>query len=179
MDRKALDLELEALLLAAGRPMTGDEISAFFPTDFSVAEAIQRLADFWSGRGAAIEKSADGWSFSVDRNLLPSTRAPRTRNLTQGALGTLAAIAIHQPVTRSRIAEIRRTKVSLALLDDLEHGSGLIVGRRRQTGSGQATEYSVTERFLEEVGLETLLDFPTADEAISLRFQSAPDAHRY
>lgn len=87
------------------------------------------------------------------------------RPLTQAALEVLAIIAYNQPITRSRIDEIRGIGSShivrkLVVKD-------LIIEASRSEQPGRPILYKTTSKFLDSLGLKCLNDLPVIDENTS------------
>lgn len=84
------------------------------------------------------------------------------RPLSQAALEVLAIIAYNQPITRSRIDEIRGISSShivrkLVVKD-------LIFEASRSEQPGRPILYKTTSKFLDSLGLKSLNDLPVIDE---------------
>jgi segregation and condensation protein B len=95
-----------------------------------------------------------------------------TGRLSTAAYETLAIIAFQQPVTRSRVEELRGVNCE-SVLANLEQRN-LVTEMGRGAGPGQPKLYGTTMRFLQMLGLETLEELPKP-EAVELE-QSAPSA---
>ena len=78
--------------------------------------------------------------------------------LSPAAYETLAIVAFQQPVTRSRIEEVRGVNCD-SVLTNLELRD-LIVEVGRGSGPGQPKLYGTTMRFLQVMGLESLDHLP-------------------
>ena len=81
--------------------------------------------------------------------------------LTQSALETLAIIAYRQPVTRSEIEAIRGVSAEAGLNKLLERELVYIVGRADLPG--RPLQYGSTDKFLEFVGVKSLVELPASD----------------
>jgi segregation and condensation protein B len=79
--------------------------------------------------------------------------------LSPAAYETLAIVAYQQPVTRSRIEEVRGVNCE-SVLGNLELRA-LITEVGRASGPGQPKLYGTTMRFLQVMGLESLDHLPT------------------
>lgn len=86
---------------------------------------------------------------------------PPPLKLTQSALETLAIVAYRQPVTRSEVEAIRGVTVEGALNRLLERELVYIVGRADLPG--RPLQYGTTDRFLEFVGIKSLVELPASD----------------
>jgi len=81
-----------------------------------------------------------------------------TGKLSTAAYETLAIVAYQQPVTRSKIEEIRGVN-SDGVISNLELRD-LVKEVGRGTGPGQPRLFGTTIRFLQMLGLESLDDLP-------------------
>lgn len=86
---------------------------------------------------------------------------PAPAKLTQSALETLAIIAYRQPVTRTEIETIRGVSAEAGLNKLLERELVYIVGRADLPG--RPLQYGTTDKFLEFVGVKSLVELPASD----------------
>lgn len=86
---------------------------------------------------------------------------PPPVKLTQSALETLAVVAYRQPVTRSEIEAIRGVSADAGLSKLMERELVYIVGRADLPG--RPLQYGTTDRFLEFVGVKSLVELPASD----------------
>ncbi len=86
---------------------------------------------------------------------------PPPVKLSQSALETLAVIAYRQPVTRSEIESIRGVSADAGLNKLLERELVYIVGRADLPG--RPLQYGTTDKFLEFVGVKSLVELPASD----------------
>ncbi len=86
---------------------------------------------------------------------------PPPLKLTQSALATLAVVAYRQPVTRSEVEAIRGVTVEGGLNRLLERELVYIVGRADLPG--RPLQYGTTDRFLEFIGVKSLVELPASD----------------
>lgn len=163
----SLDARIEAALLAAGRPIKEPELARHLPHGVDVRASLERIAAFWKDRGINLHQVAAGWVMEARTELLPEATPLTGRKLSEAAIATLAAIAMHQPVTIPQIEKIRGVKVLRAIIDSLVAG-GLVEEVGRKSGTGRAIAYAVTQKFLERFDLESLAALPTPEEAFLL-----------
>ena len=83
------------------------------------------------------------------------------RRLPRAAMETLVLIALHQPVTRAEIEDIRGVALAQATMDLLLE-SGLVRPWGRKEAPGRPTLWVTTPRFLSQFGLGSLRDLPGA-----------------
>jgi segregation and condensation protein B len=86
---------------------------------------------------------------------------PPPVKLTQSALETLAIIAYRQPVTRTEIETIRGVSAEAGLNKLLERELVYITGRAELPG--RPLQYGTTDKFLEFVGVKSLVELPASD----------------
>jgi segregation and condensation protein B len=86
---------------------------------------------------------------------------PPPVKLSQSALETLAIIAYRQPVTRTEIETIRGVSAEAGLNKLLERELVYITGRADLPG--RPLQYGTTDKFLEFVGVKSLVELPASD----------------
>lgn len=86
---------------------------------------------------------------------------PPPVKLTQSALETMAVVAYRQPVTRSEIESIRGVSAEAGLSKLMERELVYIVGRADLPG--RPLQYGTTDKFLEFVGVKSLMELPASD----------------
>ncbi|CAM2785778.1 SMC-Scp complex subunit ScpB [Rariglobus hedericola] len=86
---------------------------------------------------------------------------PAPAKLTQSALETLSIVAYRQPVTRTEIETIRGVSAEAGLNKLLERELVYIVGRADLPG--RPLQYGTTDKFLEFVGVKSLVELPASD----------------
>ena len=111
---------VEGVLMAAGRPLSLDQIGEVFsdderPDKKELHSILDQISTECDDRGFELKQVASGYRFQVKQDLsewvgkLWSDRPPR---YTRALLETLALIAYRQPITRGDIEEIRGVAVS-------------------------------------------------------------------
>ncbi len=86
---------------------------------------------------------------------------PPPVKLTQSALETLAIVAYRQPVTRTEIETIRGVSAEAGISKLLERDMIYIVGRADLPG--RPLQYGTTDKFLDFVGVKSLVELPSSD----------------
>ncbi len=86
---------------------------------------------------------------------------PPPVKLSQSALETLAIVAYRQPVTRTEIEAIRGVSAEAGLNKLLERELVYITGRADLPG--RPLQYGTTDRFLDFVGVKSLVELPASD----------------
>lgn len=181
MDAAEIKYFVEAALLAAGRPLSVDQLQGLFdgrmaPEKSEIREAIKELDEDYEPRGISIGEVASGFRLQIkgamaDRlQKLWEERPPR---YSRALFETLALVAYRQPITRGEIEEVRGVSVSSNIIRTLiEREWVRVVGHRDVPGRPEM--FGTTKIFLDYFGLKKLDDLPPlADLADweSLRFQ--------
>jgi segregation and condensation protein B len=86
---------------------------------------------------------------------------PPPVKLTQSALETLAIVAYRQPVTRTEIEAIRGVSAEAGLNKLMERELVYITGRADLPG--RPLQYGTTDKFLDFVGVKSLVELPASD----------------
>ncbi|MDK2856098.1 MAG: segregation and condensation protein [Bacillota bacterium] len=169
MHSESVTALLEALLFAAGRPLTIKELAnaaglSLEDTELGLEELRRTLAD--ARRGLVLREVAGGVQLFTRPEFAPYVRrllqpAERPR-LSQAALETLAIIAYRQPITRQEIEAVRGVRVDQVLFTLEERGLITEVGRK--DAPGRPVLYGTTPAFLRSLGLASLKDLPPLPE---------------
>ncbi|RAN34932.1 hypothetical protein HY11_02755 [Hyphomonas pacifica] len=168
----------EAILFAAGEPLSADQVAEILPYGVEAPEVLMALRALYTNRGVNLVEVAGKWRFQTAQDLsyLFVEERQVQKKLGQATMETLAIIAYGQPVTRAEIEAVRGVAVSKTTIDTLlESGWVKIKGRRKTPG--QPLTYGTTDAFLEHFGLENLDTLPgKADlEAEGLLSDVIPD----
>ena len=95
---------------------------------------------------------------------------PRTYELTETLLETLAIVAYRQPVTRLDIEKIRGVKSDYSINQLIEFG--LICEKGRMDAPGKPLLFGTTDEFLRHFGFESIDDMPTFGREDLERFRA-------
>jgi segregation and condensation protein B len=164
-------LVVEGALMAAGAPLTLDQILALYPEDHRPARdeiraAAEALAEDYVGRGIELVEVAGGWRIQVCRAVAPWVARlweEKPARYSRALLETLALIAYRQPITRGEIEDIRGVAVSTHIVKTLTEREWVrVVGHRDVPG--RPALYATTRRFLDYFGLRSLNDLPPLAE---------------
>ena len=156
---------VEAVLFAAGQPLSVAEIAAAAGEGTDVAAALAALVESYATRGVHPVERGGRWHFETAPDLAHILRRTREepRRLSRAAIETLAIIAYHEPVSRAEIEAIRGVQTARGTIDVLmEAGWVRIAGRRESPG--RPTIYATTPAFLAHFGLTSRRDLPGIDE---------------
>src|SRR5690242_17705235 len=141
--KKELKNIVEGALLAAGRPLTLDEILSLFadverPERAEVKKALDALQAEFEGRGIELKEVASGYRIQVRRELAPWISRlweERPARYSRALLETLALVAYRQPITRGEIEDVRGVTVSTHIIRTLQDRGWIrIVGHRDVPG---------------------------------------------
>ncbi|MFN4025561.1 MAG: SMC-Scp complex subunit ScpB [Hyphomonas sp.] len=151
----------EAVLFAAGQPLSAEQISQVLPQGIEAGEVLMALRAVYSKRGVNLVEVAGKWRFQTAQDLswLFVEERQVQKKLGQAAMETLAIIAYGQPVTRAEIEAVRGVAVSKTVIDTLLE-TGWVRTRGRRKTPGLPICYGTTEKFLEHFGLESLDTLP-------------------
>jgi segregation and condensation protein B len=159
---------IEAALLAAGRPLTMDEmVSVFDERDGSNADevrsAIAALTTDYETRGLELLEVASGYRIQIKAAVAePVSRLwqERPAKYSRALLETLALVAYRQPITRGEIEQIRGVAVNPNIIKTLLERSWIrVVGHRDVPGKPELL--GTTREFLDYFSLKRLDDLPT------------------
>ena len=168
MDDREILNTVEAGLLAAGRPLTTEELRSLFdeferPSAEAVAEALARLAEEYAARSVELVEVASGWRVQVRAAYAtPVSRLwqERPAKYSRALLETLAIVAYRQPVTRGEIEDIRGVAVNPNIIKTLaERGWVRVIGHREVPGRPELL--GTTREFLDHFNLKSLDQLPT------------------
>jgi len=166
--RKELKNIVEGALLAAGRPLTVDEILSLFADDdrpdrAEVKKALDALQAEFEGRGIELKEVASGYRIQVRRELAPWISRlweERPARYSRALLETLALVAYRQPITRGEIEDVRGVTVSTHIMRTLQDRNWVrVVGHRDVPGHPEM--FGTTKEFLDYFSLKSLDELPT------------------
>ncbi len=177
----SIQLTIEAALLAAGRPLSVDQLCDLFIDQRQdeerskkerralrqpVRKALKNLVDACMDRGVELIEVASGFRYQVRTQQAPHVAhlwAERPARTSKALLETLALIAYRQPITRGDIEKVRGVSVSSHIVKNLlEYNWIRIVGHRNTPGHPRL--YGTTSAFLDHFGLKSLQDLPPLAE---------------
>ena len=159
---------IEAALLAAGRPLTADELVGLFDErdGFNAEEvhtAIAALRTEYETRGIELIEVASGFRIQIRAALSPPVSRlwqERPAKYSRALLETLALVAYRQPITRGEIEQVRGVTVNPNIIKTLlERGWIRVIGHRDVPGKPELL--GTTREFLDYFSLKRLDDLPT------------------
>jgi segregation and condensation protein B len=164
---------VEALLFAAGEPLTEAQLTARLPEGTPLEQLLGELHLKYEHAGVQLVQRGKHWLFqtAADLSFLLRKDVEETRKLSRAAVETLAVVGYHQldrkgkmkGVSRAEIEDIRGVSLSRGTLDLLiEAGWVKPVGRRPVPG--RPVVYGSTEEFLAHFGLTSLAELPGLED---------------
>jgi segregation and condensation protein B len=141
---------IEASLFVAGRPLKLLELESIVSQGADVEGLVKSLIDEYRQKGALeIVQTDDDVVMQVKAVYAEAVRRIAQRDLETPVLRTLAVIAFHQPVTQSKVAEIRGNK-AYGHVHELE-------ARKLVTSepAGKTRTLRTTKAFADYFGFET------------------------
>lgn len=158
----------EAALLAAGRPLTVEQIAELFdeaerPGNQQVRMALEALSADYATRGIELREVSTGFRVQVraeSASVVSRLWQERPAKYSRALLETLALIAYRQPITRGEIEDIRGVAVNPNIIRTLqERGWIRTVGYREVPGRPELL--GTAREFLDYFGLKSLDNLPT------------------
>ena len=165
----------EAALLAAGKPLSLDQLRDLFSEEERPARQVMEhvmvlLETACEGRGFELKKVASGYRLQVREEFAPWVGRlfeEKPQRYSRALLETLALIAYRQPITRGEIEDIRGVTVSSNIIRTLlEREWVRVVGHRDVPG--RPAMYATTKQFLDYFNLTGLDQLPPLNEVRDL-----------
>jgi segregation and condensation protein B len=173
VDSRPIELKhiVEALLLAAGGPLSAGQLASLTAADekwsaADISQALGELAADLGGRGIELVEVASGFRLQTRPDLAPWVSRlweERPQRYSRALLETLALIAYRQPITRGEIEEVRGVTVRSNIIRTLQEREWIrVVGHRDVPG--KPALFGTTKAFLDYFNLTTLDDLPSLAE---------------
>ena len=162
---------VEAILFAAGLPISRKEILEHLPDDVSrknLNDAIDKLADKYSGTSGILLQQFDDkvqlCSNDLYKDIVSEALQPvKEKELTKSLMEVLSIIAYFQPITRAEIEEYRGGAAADYALSMLQRAELIYVSGYKQA-PGRPVLFSTTDGFLKKFDLMSLDDLPDFSE---------------
>lgn len=162
---------IEAALMAAGEPLSIEQICALFdpnerPQNRDVRQCLQAMAATREGTALELKEVASGWRFQVREAYAPWVKrlfTEKPQRYSRALLETLAIIAYRQPVTRGEIEEIRGVAVSTNIMRTLQERDWIRVLGHKEL-PGRPAMYGTNKGFLDYFNLKSLDELPSLAE---------------
>lgn len=159
---------IEAVLFASGRAVAREDLARVVGQGVSIDLVIADLSVALAERPYEIVRSGNGWVLRTRKSYAEVIRAAadtgdQSLDLGEHDIAVLAAIALHQPVTRDGLKDIFGKEIGRARLGRLAE-LGLIATGPRAPRPGAPYSYVTTDRFLEAFDLGSLADLPDLEQ---------------
>lgn len=162
---------IEAALMAAGEPLSIEQLCALFdanerPQVRDVRQCLQAMATTRYGTALELKEVASGWRFQVREAYAPWVKrlfSEKPQRYSRALLETLAIIAYRQPVTRGEIEEIRGVAVSTNIMRTLQERDWIRVLGHKEL-PGRPAMYGTNKGFLDYFNLKSLDELPSLAE---------------
>ena len=162
---------IEAILMAAGKPLTIDQMLTVFrddekPSREVARQTVESLQEEYQQRGIELVRVASGYRIQVKQDLEPWVSRlveEKPARYSRALLETLALVAYRQPITRGEIEDIRGVSVSSSIMKTLQEREWVrIVGHRDVPG--KPAMFGTTRQFLDYFNLKSLDELPSLAE---------------
>ncbi|MEY3333024.1 MAG: hypothetical protein RLZZ176_1324 [Cyanobacteriota bacterium] len=155
--------KIEAILYLKGKPLSISEIAEYAACDrFTAEEGIIELMENYSRRDTALEvvETEIGYSLQVRSDFHDLVQALIPVELGVGALRTLAAIALHNPILQSELINLRGSGAYQHVQELVE--SGFV--RKRRDNDSRSYALQITPKFHQYFQIEQLPQILTTPE---------------
>ena len=154
---------LEALLFVSAEPVTPSQLSTVLEISTSeVEQGLNQLDGELQTRGLRLQRHGGRVQLTTAPEMAESIERflglEATSHLSRAALETLAIVAYQQPVTRPQIETVRGVSSDGVMKSLL--GKGLVQEVGRTEGPGRPILYGTTPDFLQNFGINSLMDLP-------------------
>jgi segregation and condensation protein B len=159
---------IEAVLFASAAPVAREDLARIVGPRASIDLLIDDLKVDMEGRPYEVAQVGSGWMLRTRPAYAPVIRAAadvgsQALNLSEFDLAVLAAIALHQPISRDGLKEIFGKEISRGLIGRLAERD-LIGTGPREPRRGAPYTFVTTENFLAAFGMESLHDLPDPEQ---------------
>ena len=165
MEINQIEAVIEAILFAAGRPVTKNEIMlALEISKEDIENIVKSMQEEYKNENRGIEliKIDDSYQLCTKKELhqyiYPVLDKRNKPNLSNAALETLAIVAYNPKITRAEIESIRGVSADACVYKLLEYG--LIEEAGKIDLPGKPMSYKTTNEFLRMFGYSSLEELP-------------------
>ena len=165
--------KIEAILYLKGKPLSLSEIAEYAKCDrFTAEEGIIELIENYSRQDTALEvvETEHGYSLQLRSEFHDLVQAIIPVELGVGALRTLAAIALHNPILQSELINLRGSGAYQHVQELVESG---FVRKRRESDS-RSFSLQITPKFHQYFQIEQLpqiLAIPDKEQQLELKLE--------
>ncbi|MES1025523.1 SMC-Scp complex subunit ScpB [Gloeocapsa sp. BRSZ] len=160
--------KIEAILYLKGQPLSITQLAEYAGCDRStVEEGLMELIDDYAHRDSALEvvETVSGtYSLQLRSSFQELVQTLIPVELGVGALRTLAAIALRNPITQAELVNLRGSGAYQHVQELVELG----FVRKRRPVDGRSFLLDVTDKFYQYFQLEQLPHLLTADDVQKL-----------
>ncbi|WP_020409439.1 SMC-Scp complex subunit ScpB [Hahella ganghwensis] len=167
---------IEAILLAAEKPMSVEQLVALLseddlkPSRDDVRAVVTELQLRYQDGVMNLTEVASGYRFQIKADFAPWVgllQEERPQRYSRALLETLAIIAYRQPITRGDIEDIRGVAVSTQIMKTLQEREWVrVVGHKDVPG--KPALFATTRQFLDYFNLKSLDQLPPLAEVRDL-----------
>ena len=150
-----LATKIEAILYLKGQPLTIAEIAALASCDRAlVEEGLIELIDDYAHRESALEvvETPNGYSLQLRSGFQNLVQTLIPVELGVGALRTLAAIALRNPITQTELVNVRGSGAYQHVQELVERG----FVRKRRSSDSRSSLLHITDKFHQYFQLDQL-----------------------
>lgn len=155
---------IEAVLFASASPVPREDLAKVVGASASIDMLIDDILAELKSRPYELVEVAGGWMFRTrtrfaDAIKVSADLGERSLGLSEIEMAVLCAVAYHQPIDRSGLAEIFGKEVSRDLLARLRH-ERLLANGPKAPRAGAPHTFVTTPEFLVMFDLQSLRDLP-------------------
>ncbi len=165
MEEKDIEAIIEGMLFAAGDPLSLDRISEVLEIDKKTVKMIlnNMIINYQNSKRGIMLREINGKYQLCTRfehhDYIKKLFEPRQKQgLSTAAFEALSIIAYNQPITRSKVEQIRGVNSDSAISKLLD--KNLIKEAGRLDAPGRPVLYETTEEFLRSFGFRSITDLP-------------------
>lgn len=166
---------IEALLFAAGKGISYQEIKDYFGAEFTEKEIKKAIADikeeYAGDKGIILIEFNNKYQFQSNprygEKLAAILQPIKEKELSKTLLQTLSIIAYKQPITRLEIEAVRDGVSCDYAISVLLRLNLIEVVDRRATSPGRPALFGTTDEFLKKFKLKALQELPDYDRLLS------------
>ena len=156
---------IEAYIFASKDPVHISKLQVFEKNKSNLLKIIDKLQIKYNSSGFNLINIENCFAFRTSEEVseLLNFEQEVRKPLSRAASETLAIIAYHQPITRSKIENIRGVTLSKGTIDLLFEIGWIKPGKRLET-PGRPLTWETTIDFLDHFGLSQISDLPGIEE---------------
>ncbi len=173
-----LETILQAILLTAEKPLSVEQLEAYFVPEektsrSAIREALRRLQEGCEGQSFELKETASGFRLQTRTEFqqwVQRHSEEKPAKYSRAFLETLALIAWRQPITRAEIEEIRGVAVNANIIKTLQERDWVrVIGHKEVPGRPEML--GTTRQFLDYFNLKSLDDLPSLAEIKELNVE--------